>query len=233
MYVFSTFVMRGLNRTDPVDAITAMRGINAEANSNAAFLLAYFGAALLAVVVGVIAAVQLHQPGSWWVLAGAIVGVLAAMITIAFNVPLNNHIDGVNPAGLCGGRRRPRMARLLHDLDGVEPCPNGHGVRRGRADAYRSAISLRRFDIPCLNADAAPAHRAFRDHSRLQRSGRGHRLRVRDVGRAGPRAGRSRWASSPSPGYVNRAADTSRPAHCAHSSPELSPWRSTCRSTNS
>ena len=100
MYVFCTFVMRGLNRTDPVDAITAMRGINAEANSNAAFLLAYFGAALLAVVVGVIAAVQLHQPGSWWVLAGAVVGVLAAMITIAFNVPLNNHLDGVNPVGL-------------------------------------------------------------------------------------------------------------------------------------
>ncbi|MET0758197.1 MAG: anthrone oxygenase family protein [Mycobacterium sp.] len=100
MYVFSTFVMRGLNRTDPVDAITVMRGINAEANSNAAFLLAYLGAAVLAVVVGVIAAVQLRQPGSWWVLAGAIVGVLAAVITIAFNVPLNNHLDGVNPVGL-------------------------------------------------------------------------------------------------------------------------------------
>ena len=26
MYVFSTFVMRGLNRTGPVEAITAMRG---------------------------------------------------------------------------------------------------------------------------------------------------------------------------------------------------------------
>ncbi len=100
MYVFSTFVMRGLNRTDPVDAITVMRGINAEANSNAAFLLAYLGAAVLAVVVGVIAAVQLRQPGSWWVLAGAIVGVLAAIITIAFNVPLNNHLDGVNPVEL-------------------------------------------------------------------------------------------------------------------------------------
>ena len=100
MYVFSTFVMRGLNRTDPVDAITVMRGINAEANSNAAFLLAYLGAAVLAVVVGVIAAVQLRQPGSWWVLAGAIVGVLAAVITIAFNVPLNNHLDAVSPVGL-------------------------------------------------------------------------------------------------------------------------------------
>ena len=57
MYVFSTFVMRGLNRTDPVDAITAMRGINAEANSNPVFLLGYFGATILALVVGVIAAI--------------------------------------------------------------------------------------------------------------------------------------------------------------------------------
>ena len=49
MYVFSTFVMRGLDRTGPVNAITAMRGINVEANANAPFLLAYLGAALLAV----------------------------------------------------------------------------------------------------------------------------------------------------------------------------------------
>jgi uncharacterized membrane protein len=100
MYVFSTFVMRGLDRTGPVEAITAMRGINAEANSNPAFLLAYFGATILALVVGVTAVVQLQQPGSWWVLVGAIFSILAAIITMAFNVPLNNHLDAVNPAGL-------------------------------------------------------------------------------------------------------------------------------------
>jgi uncharacterized membrane protein len=100
MYVFSTFVMRGLDRTEPVEAITAMRGINAEANANPAFLLAYFGAAILAVAVGVYAVIQLRQPGSWWVLAGAIVGVLFAIITMVFNVPLNNHLDAVNPVGL-------------------------------------------------------------------------------------------------------------------------------------
>ena len=61
---------------------------------------------MLAVVVGVIAAVQLRQPGSWWVLAGAIVGVLAAVITIAFNVPLNNHLDGVNPVEAVGRLHR-------------------------------------------------------------------------------------------------------------------------------
>jgi len=100
MYVFSTFVMRGLDRTGPVQAITAMRGINAEANSSRAFLLAYFSATVLAAAVGVTAAVQLHQPGSWYLLVGGVFGVLAAVITMAFNVPLNNHLDGVDPAGL-------------------------------------------------------------------------------------------------------------------------------------
>jgi uncharacterized membrane protein len=100
MYVFSTFVMRGLDRTGPLAAITAMRGINTEANSNPMFLLGYFGAAILALVVAVIAVLQLNQPGSWWALIGAIFGILAAIITMVFNVPLNNHLDTVNPVGL-------------------------------------------------------------------------------------------------------------------------------------
>jgi uncharacterized membrane protein len=100
MYVFSTFVMRGLDRTGPVEAITAMRGMNAEANANPAFLLAYLGASVVALAVGVIAVIQLRQPGSVWVLVGAVFAMLAAIITIAFNVPLNNHLDTVNPDGL-------------------------------------------------------------------------------------------------------------------------------------
>ncbi|MCV7303487.1 DUF1772 domain-containing protein [Mycobacterium barrassiae] len=100
MYVFSTFVMRGLDRTGPVEAITAMRGINAVANSSPAFLLAYFGAAVLALVVGIMAVVQLGQPGSGWILVGAVFGILAAIITMVFNVPLNNHLDSVDPAGI-------------------------------------------------------------------------------------------------------------------------------------
>lgn len=100
MYVFSTFVMRGLDSTGPLDALTAMRGINTEANSNAAFLLTYFGATILALVVGVIAVIQLRQPGSAWLLAGAVFAILGAIITMAFNVPLNNHLDTLNPVGL-------------------------------------------------------------------------------------------------------------------------------------
>ena len=100
MYVFSTFVMRGLDRTGPIEAITAMRGINVVANSNPAFLLAYFGATILALVVGVMAVIQIGRPGSGWILAGAVFGVLAAIITMVFNVPLNNHLDTVDPIGL-------------------------------------------------------------------------------------------------------------------------------------
>jgi uncharacterized membrane protein len=100
MYVFSTFVMRGLDRTGPTNAITAMRGINVEANANAPFLLAFLGAALLSIAVGVIAVIQIGQPGSGWLLAGALLGVLGAIITMAFNVPLNNHLDTVDPATL-------------------------------------------------------------------------------------------------------------------------------------
>lgn len=93
MFAFSTFVMRGLDRTGAVDAITAMRGINAEAKSNAVFLLAYLGAALLALAVGVLCATHWSQPGTGWLLAGAFLGVLGAVVTIAFNVPLNDQLD--------------------------------------------------------------------------------------------------------------------------------------------
>ncbi len=100
MYVFSTFVMNGLDRTGPATAIAAMRGINVDANTNAPFLLAYFGAALLAIAVGVVAVVQIRQPGSGWLLAGAVVGVLGAIITVACNVPLNDHLGTIDPASL-------------------------------------------------------------------------------------------------------------------------------------
>ncbi|MCT7661714.1 DUF1772 domain-containing protein [Mycobacterium sp. CPCC 205710] len=100
MYVFSTFVMRGLDRTGPAGAINAMRGINVEANANPAFLLGYFGATILAIAVAVMAALRLGDPGSVWILIGAVLGVLGAIITIAFNVPLNNHLDTVDPAAV-------------------------------------------------------------------------------------------------------------------------------------
>lgn len=97
-YAFSTFVMRGLDRTGPLEAVTAMRGMNAEANGNAPFLLFLFGSALLSLALGVVALTQIGRPGSWFLLAGAIFGVLGVIVTMLFNVPLNNHLDKIDLA---------------------------------------------------------------------------------------------------------------------------------------
>jgi uncharacterized membrane protein len=62
--------------------------------------LGYFGATILALAVGVFAVIQIRQPGSWLVLVGAVFTILGAVITMVFNVPLNNHLDTLNPEGL-------------------------------------------------------------------------------------------------------------------------------------
>jgi uncharacterized membrane protein len=99
-FAFSTFVMHGLDRTDATDAIVAMRGINTEAQANAPFLVMFFGTMLLALGVGIVAVLHLRQPGSGYLLAGAVLTIVAAVVTVAFNVPLNNQLAGLNPDGL-------------------------------------------------------------------------------------------------------------------------------------
>lgn len=88
-YAFSTFVMRGLDRTEPAQAAVAMRGINAEAQANAPFLVLFLGTGVLAVVLGVVAII--NRDGH--LLAGAVFALLPTVITIAFNVPLNNRLE--------------------------------------------------------------------------------------------------------------------------------------------
>ena len=100
LYAFSTFVMKGLDRTAPTDAITAMRGINAEAQANAPFLTLFVGSALLALGIAVATLFRLSQPGTGYVLAGAILALVALIVTMAFNVPLNNQLDAMDPSGL-------------------------------------------------------------------------------------------------------------------------------------
>ena len=97
---FSTFVMAGLDRVNADQAIAAMRGINAEAQANAPFLLLFVGSTLLALGVGVTAAFRLAQPGTGYVLAGAVLSVAAFAVTMAFNVPLNDRLAAVDPSGL-------------------------------------------------------------------------------------------------------------------------------------
>jgi uncharacterized membrane protein len=99
-FAFSTFVVKGLDRAGPDEAIAAMRAINAEAQANAPFLALFVGSALVALGVGAVAAFRLPQPGAGYVLAGAALGLVAFVVTVAFNVPLNNRLAAVDPRGL-------------------------------------------------------------------------------------------------------------------------------------
>lgn len=98
-FAFSTFVMTGLDRAQPAEALAAMRGINAEAQANVPFLAVFVGSAVLALGVGVAAVCRLSQPGTGYVLAGAILGLVAFVVTMAFNVPLNDHLAAVDLSG--------------------------------------------------------------------------------------------------------------------------------------
>ena len=70
-YGLGTAVVPGLDRRDPVTAVTAMGGIITEARSNPAFVLLLAVTAVLALVVGVFAARRPRQPGGGTLLAGA------------------------------------------------------------------------------------------------------------------------------------------------------------------
>jgi uncharacterized membrane protein len=77
-----------------------MGGIISEARSNPAFVLLLAVAAVLALVVGVLAALRLRQPGGTILLAGAGFTLLAGIVTLVFNVPLNNRLNANDVSSL-------------------------------------------------------------------------------------------------------------------------------------
>ena len=66
-----------------------MRGINAEAQANPAFLVVFLGTGVLALGLGV-AAVFDRDP---LLIAGSVLAVVPVVVTVAVNVPLNNRLE--------------------------------------------------------------------------------------------------------------------------------------------
>ena len=139
-YAFSTFVMKGLDRTEPAEAITAMRGINAEAQANAPFLALFVGARRCwrsASASWPRCGCRSPAPATcspapcsgWW----------PFVVTMAFNVPLNNRLDAVDPAALSAADALRQWQAYLGAVDGVEPRPDGGAAGGVGADAGRPA----------------------------------------------------------------------------------------------
>ena len=89
-FAFSVSVMGALARIQPAEGIAAMQSIN-RVILNPVFFLAFFGTALVCLLIAVASLLNWSGAGAGYALAGAalyLVGSIA--VTIVFNVPLNN-----------------------------------------------------------------------------------------------------------------------------------------------
>jgi uncharacterized membrane protein len=98
-FAFSTFVMPALDRIAPGQSIAAMQSINRVA-LKPPFMIALFGTAVACVALVVWAARSWDRPEAKWLLAGGVLYILGTIVvTIAANVPLNDTLETVDPAG--------------------------------------------------------------------------------------------------------------------------------------
>ena len=88
-YVFACAVMPGLARSDDRVYVEVMRNIN-DVIQNPVFMLSFLGALLL---TGVAAWQGRGQSHRRWVWAALTAYALAFLVTVVFNIPLNNGLD--------------------------------------------------------------------------------------------------------------------------------------------
>ena len=89
-FAFSTAVMAALARLPAAQGADAMNAINVVI-VNPVFLTVLMGTAVLALLLGVRAALGWSQPGSVWLLSGSLLYLVGVFgVTVVFNVPLND-----------------------------------------------------------------------------------------------------------------------------------------------
>jgi uncharacterized membrane protein len=94
-FAFSSFVMRALARLHPETGIAAMQAINVAA-VGVAFMLALFGPAATCVALAGLAVAEWDEAHAGYLIAGSalyLIGVIA--LTIAYHVPRNHALAGV------------------------------------------------------------------------------------------------------------------------------------------
>lgn len=96
-FAFSTFVMNALARLQPSQGIAAMQSINITAISPL-FMLALFGTGAACLVLAISSIFKWQQPASMYLFVGALLYLVGSIVvTIAFNVPLNDALAIVKP----------------------------------------------------------------------------------------------------------------------------------------
>jgi len=107
-FAFSSFVMAALGRLRPEQGIAAMQSVNLTV-INPWFFAVFFGTALGAAALAVPGIIYGGAPGSAWLLSGSLLYLFGCiLVTMLFNVPLNDALAAVEPdstegAGLWAG----------------------------------------------------------------------------------------------------------------------------------
>lgn len=92
---FSATVMWALKRQPPAAGIAAMQAINVVV-LNPIFLGIFFGTAILSLVLDIVALVLWSESGSGYLLVGSLLYFVGTfLVTLLFNVPLNNRLAAV------------------------------------------------------------------------------------------------------------------------------------------
>lgn len=102
-FAFSTFVMAALARIPPEQGIAAMNSINITV-INPWFFSVFFGTPIVCAILAVMALLRWSEPGAALILAGCLIYILGSLVvTMVFNVPLNNALANITSATGEGG----------------------------------------------------------------------------------------------------------------------------------
>ena len=96
-FIFSNTVMSALGQLQPPQGIAAMQSINTII-LNTLFFIVFIGTAVISVVLAVFLLWMWGQPGSIYIILGVLCYLVGSfLVTIVFNVPMNEALDKVKP----------------------------------------------------------------------------------------------------------------------------------------
>lgn len=96
-FAFSSFVMNALAQRPPVQGIAAMQSINITV-INPSFMAAFLGTTVTCLLLVISSLLRWQQPGAvYWLIGSLLYLVGSFLVTIVFNVPLNNALAIVKP----------------------------------------------------------------------------------------------------------------------------------------
>ena len=101
-FVFSVAIMPSLRRLPAKEGMSAMQSINVIIQ-NPIFLGVFLGTALVSLIIAGMSIWNWLVPQTYYALAAALCYVIGSFVlTIAFNVPLNNALDAADPETIGG-----------------------------------------------------------------------------------------------------------------------------------